>query len=140
VHEIVGDLAEQIVGVEVESLLRPVPAHVAVNGNFAGSTTEERHARSVMPFTAFRAPRSEEHTSELQSLRHIVCRLLLEKKNKPGTSALTCVISRYAAPVPPRPSPAPITTNCCSRCTRLRSLARPSPSSPSPATRTRRLF
>src|SRR5262245_48747331 len=26
------------------------------------------------------ANRSEEHTSELQSLRHIVCRLLLEKK------------------------------------------------------------
>ena len=26
--------------------------------------------------------RSEEHTSELQSLRHLVCRLLLEKKNK----------------------------------------------------------
>src|SRR5437899_5585403 len=25
--------------------------------------------------------RSEEHTSELQSLRHLVCRLLLEKKN-----------------------------------------------------------
>src|SRR5262245_62604545 len=29
---------------------------------------------------AGRGPRSEEHTSELQSLRHIVCRLLLEKK------------------------------------------------------------
>src|SRR5262245_55791526 len=30
--------------------------------------------------------RSEEHTSELQSLRHLVCRLLLEKKkhNKPS--------------------------------------------------------
>src|SRR5262245_63583542 len=27
-----------------------------------------------------RYPRSEEHTSELQSLRHLVCRLLLEKK------------------------------------------------------------
>src|ERR1039458_6919329 len=27
-----------------------------------------------------RAGRSEEHTSELQSLRHLVCRLLLEKK------------------------------------------------------------
>src|SRR5205814_2931545 len=26
--------------------------------------------------------RSEEHTSELQSLRHLVCRLLLEKKNQ----------------------------------------------------------
>src|SRR5262245_62260371 len=28
------------------------------------------------------AQRSEEHTSELQSLRHLVCRLLLEKKKK----------------------------------------------------------
>src|SRR5947208_4678534 len=27
-------------------------------------------------------PRSEEHTSELQSPDHLVCRLLLEKKNK----------------------------------------------------------
>src|SRR5437899_9739362 len=30
--------------------------------------------------------RSEEHTSELQSLRHLVCRLLLEKKKKRGKS------------------------------------------------------
>src|SRR5258705_7582235 len=29
-----------------------------------------------------RIGRSEEHTSELQSLRHLVCRLLLEKKKK----------------------------------------------------------
>src|SRR5438045_4475009 len=29
-----------------------------------------------------RPGRSEEHTSELQSLRHLVCRLLLEKKKK----------------------------------------------------------
>src|SRR5262245_66615219 len=29
--------------------------------------------------------RSEEHTSELQSLRHLVCRLLLEKKKKTPT-------------------------------------------------------
>src|SRR2546422_6015736 len=28
------------------------------------------------------APRSEEHTSELQSRLHLVCRLLLEKKKK----------------------------------------------------------
>src|SRR5262245_65363054 len=38
-----------------------------------------------MPLLAARAsarPRSEEHTSELQSLRHLVCRLLLEKKKK----------------------------------------------------------
>src|SRR2546429_5397468 len=31
---------------------------------------------------AFRTLRSEEHTSELQSRLHLVCRLLLEKKNK----------------------------------------------------------
>src|SRR2546425_3646989 len=29
-----------------------------------------------------RFPRSEEHTSELQSLAYLVCRLLLEKKKK----------------------------------------------------------
>src|SRR5258708_21987535 len=32
-----------------------------------------------------RAERSEEHTSELQSPDHLVCRLLLEKKNRPST-------------------------------------------------------
>src|SRR5437899_9789291 len=32
--------------------------------------------------TVSRRLRSEEHTSELQSLRHLVCRLLLEKKKK----------------------------------------------------------
>src|SRR5262245_65620832 len=37
-----------------------------------------RFALEVLP----RDGRSEEHTSELQSLRHLVCRLLLEKKNK----------------------------------------------------------
>src|SRR5205814_10524376 len=32
--------------------------------------------------------RSEEHTSELQSLRHLVCRLLLEKKKSLQTDAI----------------------------------------------------
>src|SRR2546430_13614053 len=34
------------------------------------------------------APRSEEHTSELQSQSNLVCRLLLEKKKKIGASIL----------------------------------------------------
>src|SRR5437899_3867456 len=34
------------------------------------------------PFEWKSVARSEEHTSELQSLRHLVCRLLLEKKKK----------------------------------------------------------
>src|SRR2546429_1533500 len=33
-------------------------------------------------------PRSEEHTSELQSRLHLVCRLLLEKKNIDSLSEL----------------------------------------------------
>src|SRR3989442_10114629 len=47
--------------------------------------------------------RSEEHTSELQSRPHLVCRLLLEKKN-PGTAQLsrrrpcTTPSKRWAAP------------------------------------------
>src|SRR2546422_8549533 len=34
----------------------------------------------------FLEKRSEEHTSELQSRLHLVCRLLLEKKNIPGST------------------------------------------------------
>src|SRR5437899_9807824 len=35
---------------------------------------------ALVAATSVAATRSEEHTSELQSLRHLVCRLLLEKK------------------------------------------------------------
>src|SRR5258705_2142526 len=35
---------------------------------------------SALDFVRNDADRSEEHTSELQSLRHLVCRLLLENK------------------------------------------------------------
>src|SRR5689334_23587766 len=50
--------------------------------------------------------RSEEHTSELQSQFHLVCRLLLEKKKPPRPPALA---SRRALPtaVPPHPHGAP---------------------------------
>src|SRR2546422_6853070 len=37
---------------------------------------------SVRQESRGRLPRSEEHTSELQSRLHLVCRLLLEKKKK----------------------------------------------------------
>src|SRR2546422_7959544 len=39
-----------------------------------------RTPRRIWQRTTF--PRSEEHTSELQSRLHLVCRLLLEKKKK----------------------------------------------------------
>src|SRR5437899_8756245 len=40
------------------------------------------------------APRSEEHTSELQSLRHLVCRLLLEKKKTNKRHRLNCPLCK----------------------------------------------
>src|SRR5215217_9116259 len=52
-----------------------------------------RHGRASRPrraparrSLAWRAPRSEEHTSELQSRQYLVCRLLLEKKKKTLTT------------------------------------------------------
>src|SRR5205823_8656791 len=48
----------------------------------ARSGLEEVRDRISFPFTtASPKGRSEEHTSELQSLAYLVCRLLLEKKN-----------------------------------------------------------
>src|SRR2546429_2541873 len=53
------------------------------------SVTTIRRAHKVHPITAVQTEnslwtrdRSEEHTSELQSRLHLVCRLLLEKKKK----------------------------------------------------------
>src|SRR5687767_15482766 len=46
----------------------------------------KRNNNAIVAFSliglAVAAIRSEEHTSELQSLAYLVCRLLLEKKNK----------------------------------------------------------
>src|SRR3712207_8634824 len=52
---------------------RPMPARLSdVDGREVTATSMP----SMLPF------RSEEHTSELQSRQYLVCRLLLEKKNK----------------------------------------------------------
>src|SRR5205814_5055005 len=48
----------------------------------------------VMAGQMVAASRSEEHTSELQSLRQLVCRLLLEKK-KYTESTVVCVLMDF---------------------------------------------
>src|SRR5690606_41948089 len=52
-----------------------------------------RPRRAVQPLPTpgetFRTPRSEEHTSELQSRENLVCRLLLEKKKTVKTRNYT---------------------------------------------------
>src|SRR5690625_5553510 len=55
-----------------------------------GAPTDPSALGELLPsITVLRADhqeRSEEHTSELQSRGHLVCRLLLEKKKKKNTS------------------------------------------------------
>src|SRR5205809_1746095 len=66
---------------------------------------------STCPWTT--ADRSEEHTSELQSRLHLVCRLLLEKKNTttsgPSDTRPSSAAGRFASPSPP---PAPLRATC----------------------------
>src|SRR5687768_18357609 len=56
---------------------------LAVGSRDRGGRPERGESAALLPAAAGRvASRSEEHTSELQSRLHLVCRLLLEKKKK----------------------------------------------------------
>src|SRR5260370_5520040 len=59
-----------------------IPAQVSVCRSNSSGTTYRLSARRLWRKTGQQSPRSEEHTSELQSHLNLVCRLLLEKKNK----------------------------------------------------------
>src|SRR5437899_9898990 len=54
----------------------PISIYVCENPSVIAAAAERLGSRSLPLICT----RSEEHTSELQSLRHLVCRLLLEKK------------------------------------------------------------
>src|SRR5258708_12539247 len=62
---------------------------------FRSSRRRARYPRSPRDGACRRprhpSPRSEEHTSELQSPDHLVCRLLLEKKKKTISATPLCV-------------------------------------------------
>src|SRR2546425_9199454 len=69
-----------------------------------GQRPEGKRRRELGMPGAGPVKRSEEHTSELQSLAYLVCRLLLEKKKKHKTRTVqrpwalwTLVSSRFAA-------------------------------------------
>src|SRR3712207_6876256 len=55
-----------------------LPSTLGAHGQFQRQRRASAHGSS--------GERSEEHTSELQSRQYLVCRLLLEKKNKTATS------------------------------------------------------
>src|SRR5690554_7630389 len=84
----------------------PIPLSVIFSPN---------HIAKMVPVVRINTERSEEHTSELQSRPHLVCRLLLEKKNpRPPPRALrpapVALVTQYVHPAPPRrsaPAPSP---------------------------------
>src|SRR3712207_7532134 len=55
------------------------PRNFAIDPTGAFLLAANQNSDSVVTFRI--DPRSEEHTSELQSRQYLVCRLLLEKKN-----------------------------------------------------------
>src|SRR2546425_4596961 len=57
-------------------------------GSFLTLWSNTQPVSNLIFFLSPAKSRSEEHTSELQSLAYLVCRLLLEKKNK-NTHPLT---------------------------------------------------
>src|SRR5687768_18016142 len=64
------------------TLFRSVLAGVAQAGRLVHVRPAGRGAGEVQLLVDVGHQRSEEHTSELQSRLHLVCRLLLEKKKK----------------------------------------------------------
>src|SRR5256885_10610577 len=91
--------------------IAPTAAIRARGDRFAAATT------AMPPTTAAasapREPRSEEHTSELQSPCNLVCRLLLEKKKTIGCVPLThpshhlLTLAMYTVLLPVRLAPSP---------------------------------
>src|SRR5258708_22290365 len=68
----------------IEALGADTLIHVSVGGAQLIARQAERTPLAVGDAVSSATDRSEEHTSELQSPDHLVCRLLLEKKNKPS--------------------------------------------------------
>src|SRR5690348_17551577 len=64
------------------TLFRSVRERHAAGGRERRLNEARAHRRSRRGLDGRCGPRSEEHTSELQSPVHLVCRLLLEKKKK----------------------------------------------------------
>src|SRR2546425_4262069 len=73
-----GSLAERIEAMSTRVEQDPLGELPVPTTALYGVQTER--ARQNFPISG----RSEEHTSELQSLAYLVCRLLLEKKNPPS--------------------------------------------------------
>src|ERR1035438_8711465 len=73
-----GALKVPLIGVALSKWsLAHVHKRVTESIERSGGVDDQRALHHLLSLLKYR---SEEHTSELQSLRHLVCRLLLEKK------------------------------------------------------------
>src|SRR5690554_6964187 len=92
-YRAVADLRNEKIGFKIrEHTLHKTPYLLVIGDREVESHTVAVRTRegkdlgtmSIAEFSEFlaRAVRSEEHTSELQSRPHLVCRLLLEKKKQ----------------------------------------------------------
>src|SRR5205823_12879367 len=76
---------------------KPMPARLTKRRSSIVPTSIDR----ADPRMAARNARSEEHTSELQSLAYLVCRLLLEKKKKKKNQTTVYTTAELIAAPPP---------------------------------------
>src|SRR2546423_11773290 len=80
------------------TLFRSVVRRRRLHGVGGARERHDAHLHRIGQLTEERVRRSEEHTSELQSLAYLVCRLLLEKKKTHRTRTTPSV------PTSPPPS------------------------------------
>src|SRR2546429_5329647 len=86
---LVRQVAEELLHV-LASQLDEVAAHAIADAPRTAVQHEPDHVRFIetnLDEVVAGSQRSEEHTSELQSRLHLVCRLLLEKKKKNSDSS-----------------------------------------------------
>src|SRR5215813_12519486 len=81
-REVIVDRATELVGDEVADHRRAVAGASGRVDLRAAGLPPLKHQFATGAAACRPPPRSEEHTSELQSRPHLVCRLLLEKKKK----------------------------------------------------------
>src|SRR2546429_6758038 len=82
-------LRQRDITIEVREI--PLPfLRLHVGPDYIGVPKAPGTERDSRPGCRLREMRSEEHTSELQSRLHLVCRLLLEKKKKKQSMHESC--------------------------------------------------
>src|SRR2546429_6298835 len=87
----------------VQTCALPISTCNTIPTRYPASWKKSRRGTTWSAAGATSAKRSEEHTSELQSRLHLVCRLLLEKKKKNASDHTAGVNADRAGVLPELP-------------------------------------